>query len=405
MEHPTISAIFGRASAVRIKIGSAIDFAVISAYPPPKSGYRSREVFADAVWDWVASYLDRLPRRCTPIILTDANAKLGQDIHAAYGELAGPAGPFPCDSSNERGWLFAKFLESHSLCAVNTFVSTQPTSWAASSTSQSCIDYVCVPKAMIADIKVAKVLHSTGARLQLIKHKGFADHHPLLVKLPINLHHQSNAVRRPCRWDFDLLRTTKSMPSAAGEFLQKVYDDMHELIHAKELEPNMSPDVLYTKITKCIMQHSEIIMQKRPTSLQALGKERRELLQCLGDAHAKASLSLRLASLQESVLKSWSSVVALAKVQKKYKVLVAKKKEKLNDLRVASLHEAYRAGNPAECSKISRLIAGKLRGARNRRTNVFASSSPSCADWKAFLAQEGFKGGLQAVEIAAERTT
>ncbi len=56
---------------------------------------------------------------------------------------------------------------SRHLCAANTIVTPQPTFWLTSSSS-SCIDYVCVPKAILSEVRCAKVLHSAGARFQII---------------------------------------------------------------------------------------------------------------------------------------------------------------------------------------------------------------------------------------------
>ena len=76
----------GRAGAIRIKCDTEdLDVAVIVVYARPETMGREEDPLNVQLWRWVDEYVSELPARCIPIILTDANGRVGSVRTQEYG--------------------------------------------------------------------------------------------------------------------------------------------------------------------------------------------------------------------------------------------------------------------------------------------------------------------------------
>ncbi len=114
--------------------------------------------------------------------------------------------------------------------------------------------------------------------------------------------------------------------------------------------------MLYDRIIKCIMQHTEHICTQKSEERNTLATERRSPLRVLGDVRAEASLKAQPQLTR--CFRAWATCTALDKVQKQLKQLVKKECLERDETRLAALNEEYRKGNTAECWKLARLLAG-----------------------------------------------
>ncbi len=86
------SGLIGRLGAVRYRCNS-YDLCPIVAYFPCEDGKASTKTCIENMCQWLAEVLNKLPIRCTPLILTDLNGKLGRQEHNTPLEEGGrPAG-------------------------------------------------------------------------------------------------------------------------------------------------------------------------------------------------------------------------------------------------------------------------------------------------------------------------
>lgn len=95
---PVRGPLVGRVGLLRVKVGSDVDIAVVSAYYPPE-GAAGAAKLAEELNVWISGQLDKLPVRTLPLIAADASAKLGRIMHSGDGipeqdlRLVGPDMP------------------------------------------------------------------------------------------------------------------------------------------------------------------------------------------------------------------------------------------------------------------------------------------------------------------------
>ena len=86
VEHPADKSIHGRGGFVRIKQGTSVDIGVFCLYFPPSTSPRAID-HCQRLYSWAGRVLDSLPHRCTPIVLTDANARMSMHMRAQLGAV------------------------------------------------------------------------------------------------------------------------------------------------------------------------------------------------------------------------------------------------------------------------------------------------------------------------------
>ena len=200
----------GRIGAVRVKRRDA-DFCVISAYIPvePRTAAEQRKVVR--IWKYVHWLIEQLPSRCVPILLCDANGRVGSTASPGIGAANQ-------QRENFNGSELRRLLETQHLAAVNTFYAVGHT-WRGPLGVTSRIDYVVLPNSL--RISQCRVLHKSAAALQLIPAPGWRDHKPVQVQfhhvLAYGESHASSLV-----WDRDSMVKCLFYGEGRAQFLQAV---------------------------------------------------------------------------------------------------------------------------------------------------------------------------------------
>lgn len=114
-----------------------------------------------------------------PIILTDANARLGTTVlHALDGLML--IGPHSHQQENGAGRSFRGFLERTQLAALNTIIGTaRGATWYDTRGHSGCIDYVISRPGACSITHSLQVLRRLGHLLQLSHSELLADHVPI----------------------------------------------------------------------------------------------------------------------------------------------------------------------------------------------------------------------------------
>lgn len=173
----------GRAVGARVRQGDAIDIMVYSIYYPPSSP--AHDELYKALNDWVRVKLLELPQRCTPIVLTDVNVRMGIEQNT---EFPAAIGGTDLERTSRHSHLFAAMLTETFLVAVNTVYTTGPTYYSTMHASSSRIDYICIPRCMVTTgVRWVTIPEGAAAELQLVRSRHKADHRPVIAALPIRL--------------------------------------------------------------------------------------------------------------------------------------------------------------------------------------------------------------------------
>ena len=186
--HPIVEApppIAGRGMSVRVSSRWA-DFSFIVGYFPPAPGrsdqmcqYRST---CRSVCDFLHSILLKTPGCSTPIIYVDLNDGMGiRKVGKEWQELEEEECHCIAKESIRRekipggaGELFRSLLLAHQLASLSSWTDSRPTFYG--NYSESLIDHLCGPVALIDVMKSSGVLSKLSTRLQLINKRGLADH-------------------------------------------------------------------------------------------------------------------------------------------------------------------------------------------------------------------------------------
>ena len=108
----------GRVGGLRIRMRSGPDLSIFNLYFPTSRFPRSAEISL-RMWQWLEEYLVQLPCRTIPVVLTDANARLGTTrLNSPVG--APLVGTYTNQRENAPGRLLRTILLRNNLAAVNT---------------------------------------------------------------------------------------------------------------------------------------------------------------------------------------------------------------------------------------------------------------------------------------------
>ena len=123
----------GRVGAVRLKRGD-IDICPITVYIPVEPHTQHAKSYNERLWTWISDFISKLPGRCIPLLLMDANGRLGSIADDAVGDA-------DAQRENFNGRLMRATLGAQHMFAVNTF-------HAAGNTflPESRVDYICLPQ-------------------------------------------------------------------------------------------------------------------------------------------------------------------------------------------------------------------------------------------------------------------
>ena len=412
---------------VRFKT-SRLDVAVVVGYAPCEPQNQQDQARARTFWHVLSQKLSELPARCTPLLLLDANGKLGMRADVPGG-LVGRAdaqvGLCQPDRENFNGTLLASMLRLHSLSAVNTFVDAGHTFFHNSGAFSSRIDYICCPVALRAAASKCEVWYRAGDALQLINTNSPRDHRPVVACLPLGLHYHGRPTSKRVLWDHDALNRCVIHGDRRQEFITEVESQL-QAVDARHLACNHNPDVLYEALHSKVrdvavrfFSRDATKLQKPPDTLPALQERvhaRRDLrafhlhsaacdavpwlplvvpwvdgrslqkVACVGHVFLGPVLGhAKLARLQ----------LACRLADKVVKRMCRRDRNRIRGLWVHELHFAWQARDFATCWKLSRLLSGKKLGPKKR---LFSAPTVVCstAEWSSCLQRPGEEGGCSA---------
>lgn len=149
----------GRAGLVRVRAAGYNFTAIVSLCPPSFADGSNRKLLRK-LRAWVTNAIHALPARTLPVLLTDANARLGLVRNGADGgsvldrsDAVGDCDPEP---ETPAGREFMEMLEYTKLTAVNSFFNIGPTCFAFNGLTDSRIDFVCLPCAQLGRVHDAR---------------------------------------------------------------------------------------------------------------------------------------------------------------------------------------------------------------------------------------------------------
>ena len=193
----------GRFGAVRLVRGD-VDMCAIVVYQypephPPNTEAQRKQ--ARRLWLYLAAFLDRLPHRCLPILLLDANGHRGFHRHEGYLAHINSAAVGQAEAAleNFNGGEFRQLLELHHLGAVNTFHECGPTYFGTTGHGTR-VDYVCLPQSRLHEVTRCYVQKARAYRLQWHACMGLRDHVPLTVVLSIGCSINLNSMIFAASW-------------------------------------------------------------------------------------------------------------------------------------------------------------------------------------------------------------
>ena len=103
------------------------DLTHISAYFPPILPNGQVSDMTVKLFGFLRKVLWSLPRRTTPILCVDANARTG--IASDPGDFGFNIGNCQPNKENANGTVFRRLLHDTNLCALNTFSKNVPSGW------------------------------------------------------------------------------------------------------------------------------------------------------------------------------------------------------------------------------------------------------------------------------------
>jgi hypothetical protein len=161
---------------VRIRAAGRFDIAAIVAYPPPGNDVASRRDYSNLML-WVTSTIAGLGKRCTPVVMIDANAKTGEtELRDERDQIL--IGMWGAEKENRHSGQFRALVASVGLRVVNTMSQHGSGATFRGCTGHSSrIDFVLLPPS--TTVTHVSVCYKAGLRLQLARTLGWMDHAPV----------------------------------------------------------------------------------------------------------------------------------------------------------------------------------------------------------------------------------
>ena len=211
---------------------------------------------------------------------------------------------------NYNGGKLRELLDEHHMAAIDTFFPAGDTYYGQFG-NNSRIDYVCLPRTMLARVESCKVLFSAGKRLQLIPAAGKRDHMPLQCGFRHKLGFES--AQPAFMWDRHALAQGVLHGHRRDELLQACEGRLAEFdLHA---HCHSTPDTLWHIINTAVVDAAQVCykQQKKHASDPIDGRHALSSGQ-LAQSHAGHSgFSLDFLS---ALLQQWKGLVAYWKARR-----------------------------------------------------------------------------------------
>eukprot|EP00971_Amphidinium_carterae_P061491 1217141-Amphidinium_carterae.1 len=407
----------GRGGAVRIKGGTTMDFCYFVVYPPPSPVTEHDGRLVVDLWRWVGETIEALPVRCTPVLLSDANAHLGYlpqhegDWQAAAEHpFESCVGPYNAQLENYNGLHLRKLLQRQGLTAVNTQVDrgSGPTFFGHSG-SCSRIDYICLPCGLLRNVTRCERWLSLGVKLQLASCHELRDHVPLMVSWmqPLPGHHC--APPGHYRFDTTAARTALHLKAQHFAFLRQVEDRLpveavHECCDQGDVDTawELLQRTVGTVACELFPLPAKAHKHAYSADILAMGeqlKTRRIGYFALVQAY-RAGLGVHRTvgdfEHTRALLACWRELASVQRLSRT--VLRARKRHRriLNEDMASRVDQCVLHGDWKRAWQLARVVAGTGLGPKRRRYDVVARDVPTAEEWHAHLSLPGPLGGCSA---------
>ena len=196
--YPDDKSIQGRAIAIRIKLPHA-DLLIVCLYFPPLTSKGNAIGISKKLKSWIARLLAGAPRRTTPIVTCDGNARVGydQNKHNVCPDNIGA-----CDATveNDNGILLRELAQQFGLRIENTFRELGHTWWNATSKISARTEYFLSPISFSDNIISMDIDMYKGKILQFATTFRPIDHMPMITRIDFNTVKYDTTQQR-LRWD------------------------------------------------------------------------------------------------------------------------------------------------------------------------------------------------------------
>ena len=390
--------LIGRVGAVRLKRGDA-DFMVINAYIAVNPQKYQDKLYCNKLWAWVHHVVSLAPRRCVPILCSDANGRVGS------GPPCEGIGNHQSDTENFNGEKLRELLTDHHMAAVNTFFPAGDTFFGHFGRS-SRIDYICLPVSMLERVKQCAVLYAAGKRLQLIPVAGKRDHMPVQCIFQHKLGYDTSS--SAFRWDRDAL----AWGVLHGYQREKLFATCEAVLGEFDIQEhgNAHPDKVWTVINTAVMRaaqecytarakHAADPQDTREAHEHTVAK--RTQLVSLSRPHRASYVALEGFSLDflSSVLQQWKCLVQYWKARKQLDVFAKRDRQHQLQRQLSELDESWQRRDFASMWRVAHRLSGKCIGPKKRTYNAPMCLRPSIAEWNDHLAKPGKDGGWHATMV------
>ena len=398
----------GRFGAVRLVRGD-VDLCAIVVYQypephPPNTDAQRRQ--AKRLWMYVAAFLDRLPHRCLPVLLLDANGHTGLHRHeGGFAHINSEAvGQADAALENFNGSEFRQLLELHHLAAINSFHPCGPTYYGTTGRGTR-VDYICLPQTRLHNVSRCYIQKARAYRLQWHACAGLRDHVPLTVVFEHGLHYQSRKHDFHRQLDRDSLAQDALQGVRRPQFLADVEIACEQALQKLELPVLQRPTVVFQALHDALAQATKLHYSggaktkcDRPADTREALFHTQAAKTCLVQTVLPAASRDSLQFLA-NLLQQWKRLAAFWRARRASDVLVKRDRESWRQARVAELNYFWHKRDFKGCYRVSRLLSGFRLGPKRRRFDRPKSVQPTCSDWLSYLQQDGPDGGCQAKSI------
>ena len=403
--------IAGRGLAVRAANGFC-DVTAICVYFPPSPRDKSKiPVYRETcreIASWLSAVLCKVPASSTPVLYTDLNDGMGLKaiagaVHrietSAVSEGAARLERFP----GAAGELLRELLDTHGMASASSWTDSRPTFF-GNNHSESLLDHICLPLALIEAVRTAGPLYSMARKLQLIRRRSLADHSPVhVVAWYLFSQDESTEELQPqlqvepslqeVTWDLDELLLGLRKGKHRREFIAALESEMETFIaESAPLLEQATPDSYFTQldavVIKCAQRFFSKSAARRNEEVDQLAerrldllRQRREIRSQLGNASAEEESRISL------------ELDRVTKLSRGIRRQVAKAKQ---DGLIEELWEYWRARRLAECHRVMRALQGSKSGPKMRRYSALRTALPTRQQWMEVWSQKGHLGGMEA---------
>eukprot|EP00929_Paragymnodinium_shiwhaense_P037319 TRINITY_DN19901_c0_g1_i1.p1 TRINITY_DN19901_c0_g1~~TRINITY_DN19901_c0_g1_i1.p1 ORF type:complete len:346 (+),score=36.52 TRINITY_DN19901_c0_g1_i1:115-1152(+) len=219
-------ALAGRGGAVRIRTAKH-DILVMGLYVPPETESDKAEA-ADKLYEWASQVVSQMPSRCLPLILLDANGRVGwrKQDHQWVPEEEHMVGEYNRERRNRNGERLLWFMQLHYLCAANTYFRAGETYWGERNGEAyaSRIDYCVLPQTKLRRVSNCRIWQRASDKLQLITSAARRDHRILVTDVELHLEYTGEDPQH--RWDYTSIMDCLQHGKRRPEFLAAVDQEL-----------------------------------------------------------------------------------------------------------------------------------------------------------------------------------